>query len=1172
MTTRDNPITSSADRHTAPGRLPLRTGVGDRGPSVHARVLKGRSRRLVSMLAVVGLVGCFGATSVTPARAEAQIRTIGCGATAEMFNTGYNLDTKGALGTGSLDLAWLASGPFQGSVNTGLPTTWSAQQVNEITADPTSASGGIVFTEDLPTQGWTQAYVTSNSMVVPSGFSTASAVISQTANGRAILGWVADYAYMIQFNLAPEVAPSGVEILLTLLADNSVAAVYVNGIAQTGTHLPQSGSLDGRTPYDYSGYSTGNASIVMATGFKSGLNTILVQVKSSTTSPARPTTDQQFLKVSSQGVVVCNPVVVADQATTTANASADVAVMDNDGNLSDGAKVSQVVPDDPDKGSWTLNPADNTVSFAPARDFVGTATAVYTVVASDGTTVLGTAPITVTVNPSMGPDVMMTSPGVPVSVSVSDNDIVWPGSVVSDVTGDDPDQGQWSVTNGVVRFTPADGFAGTATATYTVTGPDGQTATSTVSAQVLGLSLVASRTPERITAAGQQVEFRYVLTNTGAPVSGAELGQGEFTGSGTPSALSCTYDADGSRATNGAIQLGSGESVTCVATYAATQADLDAGGRVSDAMTASAHGSLGAGSPAVPVTSGSKAAGADVGQDPELSVDVDTLPVVATKVGDPVWFEVTVSNTGNVTMTGVGVGQGLTSGTGGPVTVGACTYNNGGAQVAAGQIALAPGESAKCMVSYPVTQADLDGGGGVSFAATATGTDPNGASVPAESPPAQTKVVGVFDGRTESPWNTPVGVDVLAGIQNVPDGSTLTSIAAAPGDRSQDSWWAINPNTGQVVFTPPPSFSGVANGVVTVTYPDGSTGTQPVSVTVRPPTVSIQGVTETTPESSAVVLSPQITAPAGSTLTASGDPAQGTWTVNQADRTVTFTPKPGFTGPATATLTVTAPDGTAASAQASVSVTQAPAVDGTSVTVPKGTPAVLRPSVTVPDGSVIQVVGDPSQGTWTLNPDNTVTFTPAPGFTGTATATMTITGPDGMTDTAQLRVTVSPTPIVEDASATASAGHPVTLTPQIIAPTGSRVTVEGDPAEGTWTVNPDNTITFTPAPGFTGTATAIVTVTAPDGTTDTALLDVEVTSATNLDGATPTPSATPQGGGAGDSGDSGNSGTGPLASTGGASTGPAGLAALVAIVMLVGAATAVTGGVRHHRPTGASHA
>jgi len=77
----------------------------------------------------------------------------------------------------------------------------------------------------------------------------------------------------------------------------------------------------------------------------------------------------------------------------------------------------------------------------------------------------------------------------------------------------------------------------------------------------------------------------------------------------------------------------------------------------------------------------------------------------------------------------------------------------------------------------------------------------------------------------------------------------------------------------------------------------------------------------------------------------------------------------------------------------------------TPVTVP-----VLANDQGVPPGSVVTGITPdvPSQGTWVVNPDGTVTFTPAPGFVGIATATYTVTYPNGTTGTAQVRIRVLP--------------------------------------------------------------------------------------------------------------------------------------------------------------------
>ncbi len=61
------------------------------------------------------------------------------------------------------------------------------------------------------------------------------------------------------------------------------------------------------------------------------------------------------------------------------------------------------------------------------------------------------------------------------------------------------------------------------------------------------------------------------------------------------------------------------------------------------------------------------------------------------------------------------------------------------------------------------------------------------------------------------------------------------------------------------------------------------------------------------------------------------------------------------------------------------------------------------------DATVVSVSVDPAQGTAVINPDGTVTFTPAQDFLGDATVTYTIENTDGDTSTSTLTVTVSDT-------------------------------------------------------------------------------------------------------------------------------------------------------------------
>jgi len=101
---------------------------------------------------------------------------------------------------------------------------------------------------------------------------------------------------------------------------------------------------------------------------------------------------------------------------------------------------------------------------------------------------------------------------------------------------------------------------------------------------------------------------------------------------------------------------------------------------------------------------------------PGLGLDKSADPTSVDSVGDVVDYTFAVTNTGNVTLTGVGIDEQAFSGSGTPSAID-CPSGP-----------LAPGSSVDCTASYSVTQSDLDAGS-VSNTATASGNSPSGAVV-----------------------------------------------------------------------------------------------------------------------------------------------------------------------------------------------------------------------------------------------------------------------------------------------------------------------------------------------------------------------------------------------------------------------------------------------------------
>ncbi|MGH2532135.1 MAG: Ig-like domain-containing protein, partial [Thermomicrobiales bacterium] len=151
------------------------------------------------------------------------------------------------------------------------------------------------------------------------------------------------------------------------------------------------------------------------------------------------------------------------------------------------------------------------------------------------------------------------------------------------------------------------------------------------------------------------------------------------------------------------------------------------------------------------------------------------------------------------------------------------------------------------------------------------------------------------------------------------------------------------------------------------------------------------------------------------------------------------------------------------------------------------------------DGIEVTDASDPTNGSVTENADDTITYTPDDGFTGTDTFTYEITDDDGDADTATVTIIVTADgagdgPEAVDDTATTPQDTPVEI--NVLANDsgdGIETTDVSEPANGAATENPSGTITYTPDAGFTGTDTFTYEITDDDGDTDTATVTVTVT-------------------------------------------------------------------------------
>jgi VCBS repeat-containing protein len=241
------------------------------------------------------------------------------------------------------------------------------------------------------------------------------------------------------------------------------------------------------------------------------------------------------------------------------------------------------------------------------------------------------------------------------------------------------------------------------------------------------------------------------------------------------------------------------------------------------------------------------------------------------------------------------------------------------------------------------------------------------------------------------------------------------------------------------------------------------------------------------------------------TVTSVGGAVGGT--VSLAAGNITFTPTANYNGPASFAYTLS--DGNGGTDTATVTLTVNPVNDAPiavddAFSGDEDTPLagnVLANDTDV-EGNALNatLVAGPANGALVLNADGSFTYTPNANFNGTDSFTYRVN--DGTLDgnLATVTLTVNPVndaPIANDDLASTPINAPVTIAVlandadvEPGALTVNAATVA--PAEGSVAINGDGTLTFTPALNYTGVATITYTVTDAGGLTDTATVTVNV--------------------------------------------------------------------------------
>jgi uncharacterized repeat protein (TIGR01451 family) len=323
---------------------------------------------------------------------------------------------------------------------------------------------------------------------------------------------------------------------------------------------------------------------------------------------------------------------------------------------------------------------------------------------------------------------------------------------------------------------------------------------------VTELSIVKSSTAVTMPQVGQPIPYQFLITNTGnVTMTGIAVTDPTTTG------VSCP-----------ATTLAPGVATTCTGTHTVTQSDIDAGA-VTNTATVVGTPPLGPAIPPVPSNQVTILAT----QLPALSIVKSSTTVTIPPVGQTIPYQFLVTNTGNVTMTGVAVSDPNTTGVSCPVTT------------------LAPAASMTCTGSHTVVQADVDAAA-VTNAASVVGTTPGGTPIP-PVPSNQVTINGI-----QNPALSIVKSSTMTQLPLVGDTLPYSFLVTNIGDVTVTGIAVTDANTTGVscpATTLAPGNSTTCTATHTVVQADINTGTvvnsatvtgMPPSGTPMPPVLSNQ--------------------------------------------------------------------------------------------------------------------------------------------------------------------------------------------------------------------------------------------------------------------------------------------------------------------------------------------